>query len=254
MDVQWTFRRLTWYCRQNKPHTCEAILLYCILCGHLIIGEYLLVSGKGPYCQNCVRQRAACDVCGVPVGAGHQILSDGRRICGLCHQTAVYDPIKANTVYEQVRGIITQKLGITLNVPTVLMLVGRDQLSEILRQAHHSTDDVTHLLGIYRRHGRKRAIYVQSGLPRLLLMQVIAHEWGHAWQMENAPLLRKLQSKEGFAEWVAYKVMAVVGAREMLARMENRQDVYGRGLRDVLALEREGGENGVLAWCRQTLE
>ena len=228
--------------------------MYCILCGKPITGEYLLVSGKGPYCLICVRQRAACDVCGVPVGDGHQILSDGRRICGQCHQTAVYNPTTANAVYEQVRGIITQKLGITLNVPTVLVLVGCDQLSEILRQANHSTDDVTHLLGIYVRHGRKRAIYAQSGLPRLLLMQVIAHEWGHAWQMENAPLLRELQAKEGFAEWVAYKVMAVIGAREILARMENRQDVYGRGLRDVLALERECGEVCVFAWCRQTLE
>lgn len=50
------------------------------------------------------------------------------------------------------------------------------------------------------------------------------------------------------------QVMAVIGAREILARMENRQDVYGRGLRDVLALERECGEVCVFAWCRQTLE
>lgn len=231
--------------------TCATRLPRCSLCNQLVIGEYLNVPERGIFCQNCVALRAACDVCGAPVANGGQMLSDGRRICGQCHATAVYDMPAALTVYEQVQAITSHTLGLTLNVPTVLVLLGRDQLHSLLQEANHSSDNVTHLLGIYLRRGRKRAIYAQSGLPRLLLMQVIAHEWGHAWQMENAPLLETPQAIEGFAEWVAYKNMEIVGARQALARMANRSDLYGQGLRAVLAIEAECGTQGVLAWCRQ---
>lgn len=179
------------------------------------------------------------------------MLTDGRRICGQCHATAVYNLSSALPIYEQVRAIVTDKLGLGLNVPTVLVLLGRDQLYTLLQEVNHSTDQITHLLGIYLRRGRKRAIYAQSGLPRLLLMQVIAHEWGHAWQMENAPLLETPQAREGFAEWVAYKSMEIAGAHQVLARMKSRSDLYGQGLRDVLRIETECGTQGVLAWCRQ---
>ncbi len=231
--------------------TCAMHLPRCLLCDQLIVGEYLDVPERDVFCQSCMALRPACDVCGAPVDDGGQILSDGRRICGQCHATAVYDMPGALPIYQQVEAITSYALGLTLNVPTVLVLLGRDQLCSLLQEANYGSDDVTHLLGIYLRRGRKRAIYAQSGLPRLLLMQVIAHEWGHAWQMENAPLLETPQAREGFAEWVAYKSMEFVGAHQALARMARRSDLYGQGLRAVLAIEAEYGAQGVLAWCRQ---
>ena len=230
---------------------------FCQLCGNSIhstthTGENLDLPGRGIFCQTCANSRATCDVCGARLDNKRRVLTDGRRICGQCHATAVYDIAKALPVYEQVKGIISQKLGLALNIPTALVLIGRDQLSEILQKANYPTDDATHLLGIYMRQGRKRAIYVQSGLPRLLLMQVIAHEWGHAWHMENAPLLQDIRVKEGFAEWVAYKTMEAIGASQALTCMVAREDLYGQGLRYVLDIEVERGKHGVLTWCRQT--
>jgi hypothetical protein len=232
--------------------TCAGLLPLCLLCAAPIPGELIYLAAKGPYCVKCAGERSRCDICGVLLDDKHQLLTDGRHICGQCHTTAVYEQSKATPVYEQVKGIIVQHLGLSLNVPTGLILVGRDQLADILQQAGRTTVHVTRTLGIYVRHGRKRAIYVQSGLPRLLLMQVAAHEWGHAWQMEKAPLLRESLYKEGFAEWVAYKVMEVIDAKQAMLPMVARDDLYGEGLRYVLKIEEGGGVLAVLNWCRQT--
>ncbi len=75
---------------------------------------------------------------------------------------------------------------------------------------------------------------------------------GHAWQMENAPLLREPLLQEGFAEWIAYQALCALGMETAAARMAARDDVYGRGLRHVLLLQQQVGQDGVLAWCRYT--
>jgi hypothetical protein len=46
--------------------------------------------------------------------------------------------------------------------------------------------DPERTLGIYARRGMRRGIYVQTGLPRMLFLQVAAHEYAHAWQGETA--------------------------------------------------------------------
>lgn len=193
-----------------------------------------------------------CDVCARPLTAPYQVLTDGRRICYRCHETAVYDQAQAQLIYQQVGAILQQTMHLALNIPTAFILVGRDQLADVLQQMGRSAEQVTQTLGVYARHGRKRAIYAQSGLPRLLLLQVMAHEWGHAWQMENAPLLREPLLQEGFAEWIAYQALCALGMETAAARMAARDDVYGRGLRHVLLLQQQVGQDGVLAWCRYT--
>ena len=90
-----------------------------------------------------------------------------------------------------------------------------------------------------------------AGLPRLLLLQVAAHELAHAWQMESAPLLRDPVLREGFAEWVAYRVLIALGEGEAAERMLAREDTYGQGVRRLLEIERQVGVRGVIEWCRR---
>lgn len=229
--------------------TCSQSMPRCLACGDVISGHYVQFGGQGPYCEKCASERERCDVCGSPLDHSHQILSDGRHICTACHNTAIYGQDQAQQVYEQVRQIILNELALSLNVPTGLILVGRDQLSQVFSEMGYPTGDLTQTLGVYTRQGRKRGIYVQSGLPRHLLMQVIAHEWAHAWQMENAPLLKDPVVKEGFAEWVAYKVLNTIGAKAAKEQMMRRQDAYGVGLQRAIAVEDVSGKRGVLNWC-----
>jgi ribosome-binding protein aMBF1 (putative translation factor) len=232
--------------------TCAVAALHCLSCGRPITDQYAEVGGKGPYCESCLRERDRCDICGTPLGHTHQLLTDGRQICAQCHATAVYDQETASQLYRQAQQTIQERLGLSLNVPTYLFLVGRDQLVQIVRKRKKvRTEQVTSMLGIYSRQGMKRGIYVQSGLPRLLMMQVAAHEWGHAWQGENCPLLRDIVVIEGFAEWVSYKTLVALGApRPEMMKMVQRPDVYGQGLRQALAVEKATGEAGVIEWCR----
>jgi hypothetical protein len=94
-------------------------------------------------------------------------------------------------------------------------------------------------------------MYVLSGLPQILLIQTVAHEWAHAWQGENCPLLKDPLVREGFAEWAAYKTLQAMGATKKMALMEEQNGLYGEGLRRMLELERHGGMDGVLTFCRR---
>ena len=79
----------------------------------------------------------------------------------------------------------------------------------------------------------------------------MAHEWAHAWQGENCPLLQDSLVGEGFAEWTAYKTLQTMGAVKKMALMERQNGLYGEGLRKMLELERHSGGDGVLAFCRR---
>ncbi len=223
----------------------------CLACGRPVAGQAVEINGVAPYCAECCRARPPCDVCGAPLTDSRWELSDGRITCAVCHSTAVYTPAAAQAAYAQVTGLVTGGLGLALRVPTGLALVDRRQLAGIIRaQQISEVQDADRLLGLYARRGIRRGIYAQTGLPRVLLMQVAAHEYGHAWQGENCPLLRDPLVREGFAEWVAYKVLAELRQARRLALMQTRTDIYGQGLRWALDLESRVGVPGVVGACR----
>ncbi|MEI2692348.1 MAG: hypothetical protein V9H69_22595 [Anaerolineae bacterium] len=70
--------------------------------------------------------------------------------------------------------------------------------------------------------------------PKVQMIEVIAHELGHAWQAERRPLLNDPVLIEGFAEWTAYKVLDALGESAAMNFMLQRTDLYGQGLRQVL--------------------
>ena len=113
------------------------------------------------------------------------------------------------------------------------------------------SDSGPDLVGLFVHAGRLRAIYVEYGLPRIFFSEVLAHEYAHAWQAENAPLLADPELREGFAEWVAYKTVESWGCRLRLDRFRERQDTYGAGLRRVLGWEATGGVAEVLERIRR---
>lgn len=268
--------RLCLDCSQNKPRcsqcgipmasalphgvcsTCSQSLRFCLACGRPVKNKYYQFDDLGPYCQECYQTRPRCDVCNAPLTHEYWQLSDGRVICAHCHSTAIYDPAAAAALYSEMRQVVDQLLGLRLNIPTGVALVDRNQLREVIRrqtsavmQGHPSPASALPLeaentLGLYARRGIRRGIYIQTGLPRLLFLQIAAHEYAHAWQAENYPLLRDERIHEGFAEWVAYRVIGNYGYTRGQERMLSRQDIYGQGLRWALELEAQSGVQGVI--------
>lgn len=229
--------------------TCRAVGPICVGCGRRPRRRAVHFGHNGPYCADCAAG-PRCHSCGLPVG-GDRASGDGRPVCAACRATAVVSADEANRVYRAAEDIIREQLGLSLNVPTGLTLVEPDELSTVLRDMGQDPDSGGETLGVYTRRGRRRGIYAAVGLPRLLLLQVAAHELAHAWQMESAPLLRDPLLREGFAEWVAYRVLLAVGEQDAAQRIVAREDLYGQGARLLLGIEEEAGPRGVIEWTRR---
>lgn len=203
-------------------------------------------------CRRCQETAPRCDVCGVPMGGNHVHLPDGRRTCAHCHQTAVYDPSHAQTLFERVARVVAGQLGLGLNVGADFTLVDHQHLQRLAEKTSFDLHaDPGRVVGLFIRKGRRRVMYVLSGLPQMLFIQTVAHEWAHAWQGENCPLLKDSLVREGFAEWAAYKTLQSMGAVKKMALMKRQNGLYGKGLRRMLELEQRDGVNEVLAFCRR---
>lgn len=233
---------------------------FCHLCGKPLSGRgwaYETENGSGTQtlvvCRTCHETAPRCDVCGMPVAALSVHLPDGRNICAHCHRTAVYDSQNAGALFAQVTAVVVEQLGLALNVGAAFSLVDQQHLQRLAEAADFApADDPQRVIGLFVRQGRKRVMYVLSGLPRVLFLQTVAHEWAHAWQGENCPLLRDALVREGFAEWVAYKTLQALGAVKKATQMAQRSGLYGEGLQQMMRLEQQHGISGVLAFCRRS--
>lgn len=237
---------------------------HCHLCGHRLWGGGWTYALNGVpdgqslvVCRRCQETAPRCDVCGVPMNANHIQLPDGRRTCTRCHETAVYDPAHARSLFERVTRIVTDELGLGLNIGTDFTLADDRHLQRLAADVPPGPDEGaardpgSRVIGLFIRQGRMRVMAVLSGLPQILLIQTIAHEWAHAWQGENCPLLKDPLIREGFAEWAAYKTLQKMGAVKKTALMERHNGLYGEGLQRMLELEQRAGVSGVLDFCRR---
>ncbi len=233
---------------------------HCHLCGRRLWGRAWTYASGGSsdeqaivVCRRCQETAPRCDVCGAPMGENYTRLPDDRRICPRCHQTAIYDPAQARELFERVAHTITDQLGLGLNVGADFTLVDHQHLQRLAAEAPaNSPGQPDKVIGLFTRKGRRRVMYLLYGLPRIMFIQVAAHEWGHAWHRENCPLLDDPLLCEGFAEWVAHKTLQTLGATRQAALMEQRGGLYGEGLRKMASLERQRGISGVLDFCRRS--
>jgi hypothetical protein len=102
--------------------------------------------------------------------------------------------------------------------------------------------------GLYLRDAAGRtSIHLLADLCAARTTAVLAHELAHAWQAENCPEAQGRRVREGFAEWVAWKVLegspGADAEREIIA---GRTDEYGQGYRLFAALERQRGAEGAI--------
>jgi len=215
---------------------CLASAQRCHACGKPVREGIELQDGTDRiFCLTCVQTLPVCLACRAPVDGRGCRLPDGRVRCHVCNASAIDDPGQAQALYMEVQDIAARQLDLALSIPTPLVLVDSGQLQAVLQTiGSDHPSETKQLRGVYARKGLKRGIYVESGLPRVQMIEVIAHELGHAWQAERKPLLSDPVLVEGFAEWVAYKVLDVLGETTAQDIMLKRTDVYGQGLRRVL--------------------
>ena len=226
--------------------TCLSHAPRCAECGQPLTGRYFETEDQRRLCANCYHDAPACDVCGRALNHESWQLSDGRLICAACHATAVYEPAEAVEIFGKIQALLIKMMGMHLNVPTGILLVDRDELVRLCSSQIGEFFPPDALMGLYLRHGLRRAIYIQNALPQPVFAQVTAHEFGHAWQAENNPVMVNPLLREGFAEWVAFRLIEALDLRSQMHWMMARNDVYGQGLRQMLEMEHRHGAEGVL--------
>lgn len=239
--------------QQQFCKTCLAQLPRCGACGKPISGQYYRFGDSPqPYCPTCADQLPHCGVCGAPVGKNGQHLAGGQYRCGECSRTLVLDEQSVNNLYQAVIKQAETILGITVEQIPTLVIAEPAQLAAV-RRAHGDTEPQLpessgqHIVGFFAQNGSTRTIYVEYGLPRVSLIGTLAHEYAHAWQADHAPRQQTELQREGFAEWVSYRVLVALGHTREAARATRREDLYGQGLRYFITLEQQSGRQQVFA-------
>lgn len=231
---------------------------YCNLCGRPLQNTYVTLrrpASEKPLvlCESCAAASVVCTGCGQPLGPQHDQLSDGRPICPACQVEAVDTPLEALLLYEQVMDTVINTLGLRVHLRPALLLCSRSDMLRLQRTMQRPAGPGApqgQLLGAYVKLGRRRQIAVETGLPRWLMIKVVAHEYAHAWQGENCPFLTDNQLIEGFCEWAAYRVLTALNCCEAARKMGDAPGFYGEATRRVLAIEAEAGIPGLLSQLR----
>jgi hypothetical protein len=247
------------------PEHVESILPKCFNCETVIQGDYVAVSAlKQPVCLNCREALPQCFLCSLP-SDGHRggtALADGRYACRLHSRGGVTDPEKARQIFQRARRELNQTFAGVLDIKTPIKAVTLVDVNGLKKAAKHSGHSASlsggKVLGIATvvlfTQGQKTwmdpsTVHLLDHVPETRLLTVCTHEYAHVWHAENHQSYSQTQPilREGFAEWVAYKVAQRFGRLDQIQLMENpNSGIYYQGLQKLLALERQQGISGVL--------
>ncbi len=223
---------------------CLPKLPRCKACGKPIIGTvYQYPYSKSVYCAECKNNRPACAICGVPVGDRFWKYPDGRTVCSECGARAVFDVELVGKILRDAERTAEKRLGLKLKQPCSLkveLLSGLVPSSPVRSQPAPGPHEALYGQELGRcivRDG-KAEIILLAGLPPELLYEAAAHEYAHAWQVENALSTLDPELREGIAQWVAADVLRAKGYRGALERLEARRDFpYGTGYQRFKAMQ-----------------
>ncbi len=219
----------------------------CSVCNIQLAGNYLKNLWGEAYCLSHRRVLKECFSCGRLIshrstGGGVQY-TDGRSMCNLCRSSSVETPRESVSAMQDVQavfrghGLAVRSRSIPLRLVSGQYQVnyGRRQQTSICGQA------VTQLR---RRHGRVVArqvseISILRGLPKEHFCAIAAHEFGHAWLLENGFDGLPLKVEEGLCELLQYIWLRHQGTRAARQRIrllfEGSDPLYAEGFREAYA-------------------
>lgn len=218
----------------------------CHSCGEALLSEYSFYEGNDAikYCFDCAKRYPRCDDCGAPSGATGTELDDGRHLCPDCRRVAYFDAGLIGSVKKKVFALVSGTMGLAVERDVAFSIEDRKFLEKKANGIHGD------LNGLFYRKGDNYYIYVIYGLREKDIIGVLAHEWAHAWQAENSAEDIPLELQEGFAQWVAYKVLVHFGHEDFARLMTEGDNMYARGLRKIFEIERQSGTVAVYKYAR----
>ena len=216
----------------------------CYTCGEPILGKYSWFDSdtSKKYCQKCVAKYSRCASCGAPVGKDSVVLDDDRILCRDCYRAGYFDPGKITPVKKKILAYMETSLGMTIKHDVKYLLQGQKFIE---KKSEGISGDLN---GLFYRLNNTFEIYILYGLRKKDLYQVIPHEIAHAWSAENCRTNLTLEEEEGFAQWVAYHALGHFGYMDYRETLIEGDNVYARGLRKMLAIEKRSGKQAVFEY------
>ncbi len=236
----------------------------CSICSQPMQGTYHVHGPKAsPICATCVLL-PPCFVCGLPSDTqrGSKLLPDGRHLCTIHQADALFSAARASELFHRAVSETEKTFGarLRLKVPVKSVVLVDIPKMQALTGNHFSQERLIkgRLLGLtsltLKQQGANRwtepaVVHILNALPTTRFLTVSTHEYAHAWHAENHKDYNATSAlvREGFAEWIAYKVSEREHRTEEMAILLNPQgEVYYAGLQKFLALERQIGTKATL--------
>ena len=231
-------------------YTCQEKAKRCSACGLPIVGRYYSYKTKeGIFCEHCEHLAPHCDSCGRPLGIHYVDISDGRKICFECQRSAIITEEQLNDLINTANNGLAS-FGLKINHKINYRLISRNLLNKRIKE---SGVDIAagKNLGLFQRKEDKMNIYIQSHLPIQLALGTICHEIAHAWLSENVRIkTQPLHIREGFCEWVSYKILQKYGYHGQAELILSRDDIYGLGFQKFLEFEKKNSIHALLEWVK----
>lgn len=223
------------------------------------IGFCLILLGAGLKAPPILDARQIrCSDCGRPLDQFQpsRPLSDNREICSVCVEQAVLRYTQLSDLYEEARRMMRRFYRLPLPEDVELHMV--DDPNQ-LPGLEMESDGVFKRVGlfttqkgdanIYDEAHPERAprvvghIYAVSGFLPEITFGVLAHEIGHSIAVGRRVHLDDLSFHEGFAEWLAWKLLIHAGPeyQPALAHFQRKNDFYRSALGKFQAYEAKNG-------------
>jgi hypothetical protein len=230
---------------------------FCIVCGKGPLTGHIWLHPRGAICDDCERIKERCSICGLPVreGDGHLKTGDGRFICKFDKADVVMTLEQAKDLFEQTRDDVVDLYGreFALKNPDVTV-----NLFDVDYWSEKGRDNGLHKYGFASsRPGANgtwtHEVVMLSGRTREEMTAVAAHEYTHLWINENRPASHHLDGDtvEAICELTAYKLMEKRHLPDQQKRILENPYTHGK-IKDLVAVEREGGTDYVLNWVRNS--
>ncbi len=201
------------------------------------------------FCERCSRNSLPCALCGAPAPNGE--MRAGRFVCRFCRPLLIEDAAAYDSLYAEVIARARNILGLELSPPPLNVVPAASFDPARLAQEI----SVDRLCGLFeRRADGDVSILILTPQTSSRATAVMAHELAHAWQAQHCPDEQGTRIREGFAEWVSWKLLAgLPGGERERERIEARCDDYGVGFRIFHGIEERGGVDAVL-WYAQAVQ
>lgn len=228
---------------------------FCIVCGKGPL-RHAWLHPRGPICDDCEQLPDRCSICFLPVkdGDGHIKTGDGRFICKFDRPNVVLTLDQAQELFEQTRADVVDLYGpafvlkypeVTVNLFDVDYWSEKGQANGLHKYGFASTRSAGN--GV-----RTHEVVMLSGRTREEMTAVAAHEYTHLWINENCPPGHHIDGDtvEAICELTAYLLMEKKQNPEQQQRILENPYTNGK-IKDLIAVEHEGGTDYVLNWVRQ---